>query len=56
MNLSPLVPPAIHVGDPEEEVQVDVEGEDSELGRRRAEEPSSSDEQTEPEVRNSFLG
>uniref|UniRef100_A0A3Q0T9D1 Putative E3 ubiquitin-protein ligase UBR7 n=1 Tax=Amphilophus citrinellus TaxID=61819 RepID=A0A3Q0T9D1_AMPCI len=38
------VPPVIHVSDPEEEVQVDVEGEDNEDRHRRGEEPSFSEE------------
>lgn len=42
----------IQVGDAEEEVEVDIEGEDREAGQRKDEEPSSSDERTEPEVRN----
>lgn len=43
------VPPVIQVGDAEEEVEVDIEGEDREAGQRKDEEPSSSDERTEPE-------
>uniref|UniRef100_A0A3B4H6W1 Putative E3 ubiquitin-protein ligase UBR7 n=1 Tax=Pundamilia nyererei TaxID=303518 RepID=A0A3B4H6W1_9CICH len=38
------VPPVIQVGDAEEEVEVDIEGEDREAGQRKDEEPSSSDE------------